>query len=533
MASVAEVLAPVSVLSWRTFGAFFVVWIAYHFVRALYRVSSLHPLSKIPGPKLAGASYLYEFWFDFVKKGRYTLEIRRMHEVYGPVVRINPDELHCNDPDFTDEIYAINGRKRNKHWHQIKNLPAAQRVAHAFAIDHDLHRKRRGAMNKFFSRVQLFKLEPKIHALAQRLCDKLLVGASDPDKVVPLTEAYSCFTSDVVSEYCFGEAFGLLDQEDWTPNFREAVYGQLNHIFLFRFFPWLKPILLVGPMFKDYLPKDTALLIDTVDTVIPRHVEQARERKLSGSGDSKNTSVFAELFDSDLPPEEKTSKRLTAEGVVVMTAGTETTSFTLTVITFYLLTKPHILEKLTRELRTIVTDPEHLPSWPKLEALPYFTAVISEGLRLAPGVASRTSTVATDEDLVYRGKWTPKATGTEVELNYFIPRGYAMGMSAMINNFNESYFPDANEFIPERWMVQDRHQRREMEKAFFSFSKGSRKCLGMSLAYAELYLALAAVVLRVAPRMQLYDTTKREIEYDHDLAVPVPVSTRGVRVKIN
>ncbi|GKT84347.1 trichodiene oxygenase [Colletotrichum tofieldiae] len=102
----------------------------------------------------------------------------------------------------------------------------------------------------------------------------------------------------------------------------------------------------------------------------------------------------------------------------------------------------------------------------------------------------------------------------------------------MVNHFNESYFPDSNEFIPERWMVQDRQQRRELEKAFIAFSKGTRKCLGMSLAYAELYLALAAVILRVVPRMQLYDTTKREIEYDHDLGVPVPVSTRGVRVKI-
>ncbi|GKT41142.1 cytochrome P450 monooxygenase sdnE [Colletotrichum spaethianum] len=532
MGSVAEVVAPVSVLSWRTVSALVVAWIVYQFMRALYNASPLHPLSKIPGPTLAAASYLYEFWFDFVKKGRYTLEIRRMHEVYGPIVRINPDELHCSDPNFTDEIYAINGRKRDKHAFQLKNLPAAQALGIAGTVDHDLHRRRRGAMNKFFSRNQMFKLEPKVHALAQRLCDKLLAGAGDPDKVVPLTEAYSCFTSDVVSDYCFGEAFGFLSQEDWTPNFREAVYGQLNHMFVFKFFPWLKGILLVGPWFKDYLPKDTAMLIDTFNTVIPRHVEQARERKRVGYVDGKGTNVFAELFDSDLPPEEKTTKRLSAEGGVVMIAGTETTSFTLTVITFYLLTKPGILEKLTQELRTVVTDPEHLPSWPTLEVLPYFSAVISEGLRLAPGVASRTSRVATEEDLVYRGKWTPKGSKTEVELNYFIPRGYAVGMSAMVNHFNESYFPNSNEFIPERWMTEDRQQRRELDKAFISFSKGTRKCLGMSLAYAELHLALAAIVLRVVPRMQLYDTTKREIEYDHDLAVPVPVSTRGVRVKI-
>jgi hypothetical protein len=37
-------------------------------------------------------------------------------------VRINPDELHCNDPDFIDEIFAVGGRKRDKAHHQLAFL---------------------------------------------------------------------------------------------------------------------------------------------------------------------------------------------------------------------------------------------------------------------------------------------------------------------------------------------------------------------------------------------------------------------------
>lgn len=61
------------------------VYIAYSIIRALYNVSPFHPLSHIPGPKLAAATWLYECWFDLILGGMYTKEIQRMHEVYGKI----------------------------------------------------------------------------------------------------------------------------------------------------------------------------------------------------------------------------------------------------------------------------------------------------------------------------------------------------------------------------------------------------------------------------------------------------------------
>ena len=43
----------------------------------------LHPLRKIPGPKLAAMWSCYEFYFDVIKDGTYLWEIRRMHAKYG------------------------------------------------------------------------------------------------------------------------------------------------------------------------------------------------------------------------------------------------------------------------------------------------------------------------------------------------------------------------------------------------------------------------------------------------------------------
>lgn len=52
-----------------------------------------------------------------------------------------------------------------------------------------------------------------------------------------------------------------------------------------------------------------------------------------------------------------------------------------------------------------------------------------------------------------------------------------------------------------------------------------------SLAYCEIYLAIAALVLRVYPRMYLHDTIIEDVKLDRDLFVPVIKDGRkGVQV---
>ena len=41
------------------------------------------PIAKFPGPKLAAATFWYEFYFDVVHPGQYTFQIRKMHQKYG------------------------------------------------------------------------------------------------------------------------------------------------------------------------------------------------------------------------------------------------------------------------------------------------------------------------------------------------------------------------------------------------------------------------------------------------------------------
>lgn len=114
-----------------------------------------------------------------------------------------------------------------------------------------------------------------------------------------------------------------------------------------------------------------------------------------------------------------------------------------------------------------------------------------------------------------------------------------MCMDARGCNFDARIFSDPQEFIPERWIDNPR-----LDKYMLSFSRGSRICLGMNLAYAELYILLAGIFRQyeifdgtgkqTLPTLALYDTVKeRDVDVKSDYLVPFPEKgSKGIRVKV-
>jgi hypothetical protein len=51
----------------------------------------IHPLSKVPGPFLASTTNLW--WIYTVRRRRQHLSTQELHEKYGPLVRITPNEV--------------------------------------------------------------------------------------------------------------------------------------------------------------------------------------------------------------------------------------------------------------------------------------------------------------------------------------------------------------------------------------------------------------------------------------------------------
>lgn len=162
---------------------------------------------------------------------------------------------------------------------------------------------------------------------------------------------------------------------------------------------------------------------------------------------------------------------MTGIGALVYTAAIETTSNAMKTITYHVLRHPTIHTNLQKELDSAFPS---LPESPvafelkALEALPYLTACIWEGLRLSFGVASRLPRIVPPgEGLVVEGRNGKK---------FVLPPGTQVGMSAYDIHLDESIWgEDVFTFRPERWLGREK----QLEKYLVSFSKGSRQCLGM------------------------------------------------------
>lgn len=116
-------------------------------------------------------------------------------------------------------------------------------------------------------------------------------------------------------------------------------------------------------------------------------------------------------------------------------------------------------------------------------------------------------------------------------------------MSTPWIHLNPNIFPDPFSFQPERFLENPR-----LKRYLMSFSQGSRQCLGMQLAYAELYLVLSGVWRRFGGpagtdtgpipeeyggRTELFDTDKRDVEMEYDLFVPYgKKDSQGIRILI-
>lgn len=99
--------------------------------RALYSIF-LHPLRKVPGPRLAKVTELWRT--NRYIRGYWHRDILDLHRQYGPVVRISPNEVSIVSPELSKTIYSYYGGtqkvrlKTKAFWQEASAANARQRL---------------------------------------------------------------------------------------------------------------------------------------------------------------------------------------------------------------------------------------------------------------------------------------------------------------------------------------------------------------------------------------------------------------------
>lgn len=265
----------------------------------------------------------------------------------GPIVRINPNEVHILDTSFYDEIYAPASKKRDKYaqWVVFLGVPTG-----VFATcPHDHHRIRRKALNQSFSKKAIYEIEGLIQTKIDLLCSRFKQIAQS-NKVVRLDVAFFALANDIVTEYSFGEGYECLRKADFQQNFKRILLSAVETGAFIRQFPWVVGIIKAIPLRILRTISETFASLLNWEAIVHKRVETLIEEETSG-GKIAGKSVFATLLHSDLPAEEKSFQRLIDEGKSLMGAGSETTSWTLTLLMWYVTRDSEILGKLRDELK--------------------------------------------------------------------------------------------------------------------------------------------------------------------------------------
>jgi cytochrome P450 len=469
-----------------------VVTAAVYFLTRVFYNLFLHPLSKFPGPKLAAATRWYEAYYDLVLKGQYTFRIAEMHKQYGaffhensqrrepmdfsnfanslckkkgPIIRISPYELHVNDPAFFEKLYRQDGRWDKYAWSYDAFGAPLTAVA---TSGHDLHRRRRAVVSSFFSKPNVTKKQFIVKRQVEKLCDRL-EGFVASGARLNLNIALAAFARDTSSDFMLGKCYGNMDHDDFNADMTKAIGGLTQLWMITKHFRWVGGSLMALPIpvAKRLGGKKNQTLFSYLEASMQDTADlMAKARAENPDPEAPHTLVHA-IVQSNLPEPELTHRRVSEEVASITGAGFESTAAVMRVILYHLYSNPDILARLRSEFREAGYAPGgSYPAdldWVKLQQLPYLTAVLHEGLRLSPALASRMARVAPDRDLFY-GQWR-------------IPRGTPVGMTTILMHYDENLYPEPKRFVPERWV--DLEVRRKADKTYAPFSRGTRNCLGM------------------------------------------------------
>lgn len=263
-------------------------------------------------------------------------------------------------------------------------------------------------------------------------------------------------------ELAFGESFGAVANAKthfWISTVVESTYFQL----LYSLRSKISLLRLVLPFF---VPRDAA----EKQAKFAAYTEEKINRRIA----LQSSDHQRDFFDDALEGGELSEDVIKGQAGVLIIAGSETASTTLSAATYFLLKHPECREELTKELRSAFASVEDI-SDSALEKLPYLHGVLEETLRIFATVPFG----------------LPRISPGEMVDGEYIPAGVEVSAANWQLGHDPRYWKEPWSFQPERWIGDGFGDKTSV---YYPFGYGPRSCIGEALAYMEMRIILAKMI---------------------------------------
>lgn len=464
-------------MSWTAFFASILTSLTLWLLSWIIYCRTLHPLAKIPGPFLASVSRLW-LW-NTVQSGQMHHVQKALHEKYGKLVRIAPNELACSDTSAIKDIYRNQNPLEKSDFYSVWTSTSFGKYKDNFSVTNEReHAARRRIVNHVYSMSNVLKSEPYIDRCSALFMQKL-TSFSDRDQPIDLGQWLQMYAFDVIGELYFGRMFGFMD----TGGDYQSLIHSLDV---------LNPVMASMAVSATYARTAIVLSaitsksvrialkgIDHVTMTAKACVKERLEQILASDGYAvPRHDLLQQLIGIMQERGEKIDfgiSEIEYEAYVALFAGSDTTAIAMRSVFYHLARSPEVAKLLLAEIDQafpISFCPLDKPiAYADAIKLPLLCACIKEAMRLHPSVAFTMPRVAPAEGLVIDGT--------------LIPSGYRVGVNAYVIQQQEEMFgKDAGLFRPGRWLEETSspEQIRQMDRCMLQFGAGTRTCIGKNVS---------------------------------------------------
>ncbi|KAH8663900.1 cytochrome P450 [Ilyonectria robusta] len=438
--------------------------------------------------------------------------LAELHKIH-PVIRTGPNSLSYGHLHAIKDIYG-HGTKCFKD--DFYDVLSGTHFNVADVVDKHEHQRKRKVLSAAYAIKNLESWEFKVVDKVERLIKQFDARCTLPLKAgtMPIPEELNVefrawanfFTMEAIVDIGMSNILGFLDRGDddtkaegldgkiQTAHYREAIHSNLTaQSHLVWSYDWFEILQKFAAIFSPKYRK----LFRTGKSFDGIVMHQTRERLRRYQDGEKLDDFFQALMESkDGTPNHLPFGEIFAEMSVMLNAGSVTTAIAITNVIYLLLRHPDALEKLRNEIDSVVDEDEVVIPFDKLRDLPYLRACLDESLRLFPPTTFG----------------LPRKTPPEgcTILGEFVPGNTSVSISSYVAHRDERVFPDAEAFIPERWLGEE---GKKLQPYFITFSAGARGCIGRNISYLEQTVLVASLVRRYEMALPSPDWRLERVEH--------------------